>query len=794
MRFGDKKGVSAIVATILTILITVAGVAIVWTLIIPMIQNGFGAGDCDATVIINNADGYTFFDYADGVACVQVKKVSGKSNLSRIDVLFDYGGSSIEMKGNFSGDDIPVSSAMKKKCFNLTGKGMEGGSYIAPSTIKIAPVSIDGNRETVCSFSSSISAPSILEGNYEGAQLDGEYLVPSICAADIDCGLVSYEDKCIGSYAVYQSTNPRCDIGAGVCGVDEIINETENYCYNGCSDGLCSYDYVIQDCGGDDLDVSGRTYDLDRSISTSSGTCLTVTADDVNINLNGHSISGSGSQGGSYTNGDDSGIYVNNVNNVYIYGPGNINGFTEGVLLSYSRGAYIYGIEIKDNYAGVSSYYASMGSDGGSYTTDQIEGNNISDNSGYGVHMVYSDGDNSNHYDYIQYNNISRNGQNNYGYGIKIEGSNYVDIYNNSLSFNDFGIYLASSSNYNRINNNYFCEGASLESDVYCESSTDSQGGSDNTFDTVGGTCGSWLSSSTYDYCNSGLSIGPNWENVNYPGMSSVYGVSNDTYYVYGSSNEVYYNSGSGFTPFSYSGSIDKVENGYLFNGDSIYRCQSGGGSSSCSDTSYSSDVDKTGYGYYVADSAGDIYYHTWQGGGYTWKTTDYSEHESEVDVLGDGIAANDDRVYYYSGGAWVLGDYDGGDVDSVAGRYITDGSDVFAYDYGNSEWDSKGYTGETINSMSYISYANSALYVMEADNDIHRYYYDNGYSWESIGFPSELSSVSHFEGDFVSNGTHVYHYDGSDWVDTGVSEYGVLHQGSLFSRDSDGSLWRYIG
>jgi len=43
----NKKGVSAVVATVLIILITIAAVTIIWSAIIPLIQNNIaGTGDC----------------------------------------------------------------------------------------------------------------------------------------------------------------------------------------------------------------------------------------------------------------------------------------------------------------------------------------------------------------------------------------------------------------------------------------------------------------------------------------------------------------------------------------------------------------------------------------------------------------------------------------------------------------------------------------------------------------------------------------------------------------------------
>lgn len=41
----NKKGVSAIIATVLLILITIATVTIVWTVVVPMVQDNLGQAE-----------------------------------------------------------------------------------------------------------------------------------------------------------------------------------------------------------------------------------------------------------------------------------------------------------------------------------------------------------------------------------------------------------------------------------------------------------------------------------------------------------------------------------------------------------------------------------------------------------------------------------------------------------------------------------------------------------------------------------------------------------------------------
>ena len=177
---------SAIIATILIILITVAAVAIVWGLVIPLIQNGSWSGGYDADVAIDTDGGYTYFDSEKGVACVQIKRGAGDANLSRIDVLFVYDGTTLDDKGNFSGVEIPGVNEMKQKCFNLTRAGSNKDRteppYVAPDSIKIVPVYSDG---TVGEVTSTVPSNKISSGNYPGG--------PSIysvggCKSSAECG------------------------------------------------------------------------------------------------------------------------------------------------------------------------------------------------------------------------------------------------------------------------------------------------------------------------------------------------------------------------------------------------------------------------------------------------------------------------------------------------------------------------------------------------------------------------------------------------------------------------------
>ena len=73
----NKKGISAVVATVLIILITVAAVTIIWAAIIPMIKEQTVGGttclDAVSQVSIETAGGFTCFDDTNDEVEVQVE-------------------------------------------------------------------------------------------------------------------------------------------------------------------------------------------------------------------------------------------------------------------------------------------------------------------------------------------------------------------------------------------------------------------------------------------------------------------------------------------------------------------------------------------------------------------------------------------------------------------------------------------------------------------------------------------------------------------------------------------------
>jgi len=74
--FKEKRGVSALVATVLLILITVAGVAIIWGAVMPMITKITQSGQAciNARLIIDTASGYTCYSETKNQASIMVSR------------------------------------------------------------------------------------------------------------------------------------------------------------------------------------------------------------------------------------------------------------------------------------------------------------------------------------------------------------------------------------------------------------------------------------------------------------------------------------------------------------------------------------------------------------------------------------------------------------------------------------------------------------------------------------------------------------------------------------------------
>lgn len=128
----NKRGVDAVVATVLIIMITVAAVAIIWMTIIPMIKTSLTESTAEkVSLSIETAGGYTVWDENNENLKVQIKRGADNSNLTGIQIVFFNG---IESRIYvINGSNIPSPNLMTVVGFALGGFGK-------PETITIYPI------------------------------------------------------------------------------------------------------------------------------------------------------------------------------------------------------------------------------------------------------------------------------------------------------------------------------------------------------------------------------------------------------------------------------------------------------------------------------------------------------------------------------------------------------------------------------------------------------------------------------------------------------------------------------
>lgn len=141
-----KKGISAVVATVLIILITVAAVTIIWTAIIPMIKTQLEEGTVclnAVTALAIENKGYTCFNAAD----IKVQVSHGKKNVSLVGIQF------LISKGGDT-TSVEVTSGLP----DTNGERVITVTYAAgnPESISIAPIISLGNTEITCDASAPV--------------------------------------------------------------------------------------------------------------------------------------------------------------------------------------------------------------------------------------------------------------------------------------------------------------------------------------------------------------------------------------------------------------------------------------------------------------------------------------------------------------------------------------------------------------------------------------------------------------------------------------------------------------
>lgn len=138
-----KKGISAIMATVLIILITIVAIAIIWIAIILMIQQDFVSQRDILSIQLHIlvSERYTVYDPEDHFAFVHIRRGSDEVNITVLEIIFDVEGNSYI----YQTDRVPEPNKERVYAFNFTRDGIIG----VPNSVGVAPVFIENSKRKI---------------------------------------------------------------------------------------------------------------------------------------------------------------------------------------------------------------------------------------------------------------------------------------------------------------------------------------------------------------------------------------------------------------------------------------------------------------------------------------------------------------------------------------------------------------------------------------------------------------------------------------------------------------------
>ncbi len=141
-----KRGVSEVISVVLIIMITVAAIAVLWTIVIPMINDsiktGRGCFDAAADITLVQDTGYTCVNRSSGNISLQIKKGSDpKVDLKAIQVIVSLPSGNSETY--MLNETMPGLNGVKTYYINNT-------IYKDATEVSIAPILLMGKTTRTC--------------------------------------------------------------------------------------------------------------------------------------------------------------------------------------------------------------------------------------------------------------------------------------------------------------------------------------------------------------------------------------------------------------------------------------------------------------------------------------------------------------------------------------------------------------------------------------------------------------------------------------------------------------------
>lgn len=149
----NKKGVSAIVATVLLVLITIAAVGIIWGAVMPMIKGNIEKSQrCYDLGLEVKQTGNTCYDISAQTLDIQIGRGEKDADLKDIQIQVGYQGTSksVRMNNNLivtaNNGTVPGPNEDVKYTINVDALGLGGVDYASAAAIVMI-----GNTESLCS-------------------------------------------------------------------------------------------------------------------------------------------------------------------------------------------------------------------------------------------------------------------------------------------------------------------------------------------------------------------------------------------------------------------------------------------------------------------------------------------------------------------------------------------------------------------------------------------------------------------------------------------------------------------
>ena len=137
-----KRGISAVVATVLIILIVVVGVGIVWKVILPIFQELEYLSYSDVQLKIVR-QGFTVYDPGKNFAFVQIERGEDDINMTGIEIGFNFDGTT----KTYQSDNVPTPNRKYTYKFNFTNDSDMGiPQNVTPDKVTVAPIFTINNK------------------------------------------------------------------------------------------------------------------------------------------------------------------------------------------------------------------------------------------------------------------------------------------------------------------------------------------------------------------------------------------------------------------------------------------------------------------------------------------------------------------------------------------------------------------------------------------------------------------------------------------------------------------------